>query len=231
MLLNQEKLVVDPPFKIIKINPEIDNPLVMSQIANRAYQKNLTFFEKPASDIEISFVYSDEELAAAMPYPLQSWHKAFADKNRLWVFSPTLPKGENLDSHLTHEMAHIFTNQIFGAAYPSWLREGIANVVADPAYLHQGPFAIDRQLRFSNLHSSRDWLANPKYKRAAIFTQYLLDQFGKPKLFQLMSAIIPEIKSTNSPQQFEELFEKYYSQNFKTIEDSFYSLHPKSKIV
>lgn len=229
MLPTSEKNIPSPcPYKVLKYDSKIDDLSKLNSIAQSAYQKNINFFDqKNNQQININFVYSDNELAAAMPIPFQSWHKAFADKNDIYLFSPNLPKGEDSETHLSHEMAHIFTNQLFGASNPNWLREGIADLVAKPSYLYNGVFSINSNIDFNDLHYSKDWQNNPKYKRAGLFTEYLINNFGKNTLFKLMTQIIPKISTNNTPEQFADLFTTVYQKNFYKITQKFYSQYPK----
>lgn len=226
-LAENKSILTDQPFQIIKYDSSVDDINTLTPMVARAYQTNVDFFGQRAKGIQVNFVYSDEELASVMPFPFQPWHKAFARGNSIWVFSPTLPKGQQCERRLTHEQAHVFTNQIFGATNPSWLREGIAGVVANQ-YPETESLSIDTGIRFSQLHYAKDWQSNPKYKRADFFVKYLIGNYGKDTLFKLMSQIAPKIKSNNSPEQFAELFGKVYPKSLAEIEQVFLNQYPKS---
>lgn len=215
-------------FQIIKYDSSVDDINVLTPVVAKAYQINMDFFGQKSSGIQVNFVYSDDELASVIPFPFQPWHKAFARGNSVWVFSPTLPKGSQLERRLTHEQAHIFTNQIFGSTNPNWLREGLACLVANQ-YPETNGLSIDTSINFSNLHYTEDWQSNPKYKRADFFVKYLIENYGKDTLFRLMSQIAPKIKSNNSPEQFAQLFNEVYPKSFTEIEQVFLAQYPKSE--
>lgn len=228
-LTENKSIPTDQPFQIIKYDSSVDEINTLTPMVTRAYQANVDFFGQKAKGIQVNFVYSDEEIASVMPYPFQPWHKAFAMGNSIWVFSPTLPKGGTFcERRLTHEQAHIFTNQIFGSTNPNWLREGVACLVANQ-YPETDGLSIDTTVGFSQLHYAKDWQQNPKYKRADFFVKFLIDRYGKDTLFRLMEQIAPRIKSNNSPEQFAELFGEIYPQSFTAIEQTFLGQYPKSK--
>jgi len=229
-LTENKSIPADQPFQIVKYDSLVDDINTLSAMVSRAYQTNVNFFGQKAKGIQVNFVYSDEELASVMPYPFQPWHKAFAMDNSIWVFSPTLPKGGSFcERRLTHEQAHIFTNQIFGSTNPNWLREGIACVVANQ-YPETDGLSIDTSVSFRQLHYAKDWQQNPKYKRADFFVKYLIGNYSKDTLFKLMSQIAPRIKSNNTPEQFAQLFGEVYSKNLAEIEQIFLDQYPKSVV-
>jgi hypothetical protein len=226
-LTENKSIPTDQPFQIVKYDSSVDDINTLTPMVDTAYQANVDFFGQKAKGIQVNFVYSDEELASVMPFAFQPWHKAFAKGNSVWVFSPTLPKGSQLERRLTHEQAHIFTNQIFGSTNPNWLREGIACLVANQ-YPETDGLSIDTTVGFDKLHYAKDWQSNSKYKRSDFFVKYLIGNYGKDTLFKLMSQIVPRIKSNNSPEQFSQLFGEVYPQSFVVIEQTFLDQYPKS---
>lgn len=200
------------PFDIKGYNPQIDNLVKLNEVVASAYQTNLLFFEHPVFGIEIYYVYTDEELAQNMPFPFQKWHKGYATGNKLYLFSPSTPKGANSQTRLTHEMAHTFTTRLFGEFRPAWLREGLAGFVAgqDKGELDNNP-----EFGFDKVHTGLQWQAHPYYLRSTQFVKFLIDSWGKAQLFLLLGKIIPEIGDSNGYEQFCALYHQVYGQSLE----------------
>jgi len=218
---NQEsEKLATPQFEIVNYNPEIDKLSEIEKIAKLAYQTNVDFFGQNITGIKINFVYSDEELAAAEEkngMPFQSWHKNYAHHDTVWMFSPHLPKGEDCQQHMVHEFAHIFTDKLFCEGNPAWLREGIAQVVADKN--KDGVFKSN--IKFKEAHYGLGFQKHPIYNKSTVFTRYLIDQFGKSKLFALLSETKEKIGTNNNYNDFCQLFNDVYGENFETVESIF----------
>lgn len=218
-MIENRETIPTPSFEIIKFDPKIDNLTQLQNNAKRAYQANTDFFTRDVHGIKISFLYSDQELIeAAKPYNFQieKWHKAFAVENKIWIFSPNLPKGKKNQSILTHEMAHIFTNQLFSESNPYWLREGVAGVVANEYPNNQ----LKSNIELEMAHSQKDFQNHPIYDKSTIFVRYLIDQFKKDRLFYLLDHIV-QIGHNNSKDDFSRLFLKTYNQTLKNTENLF----------
>lgn len=212
-------------FEILKYDPKIDKIDNLKKIAESSYQTNLSFFEQPVYDIKINFVYSDEELAKEMSFPFQEWHKALAFNDTVWVFSPHLPKGADCQQHITHEFAHIFTNKLFYEGNPAWLKEGIAYLVAGQPYKIT---TLCSGFNFKDTHTGNDWQKYPRYGSSTAFVNYLINNFGKNKLFDLLKQTEAKIGKYNSHDQFCELFKTIYPQDFETISQKFIDQFPKT---
>jgi hypothetical protein len=224
---SSEKVSI-PHFEIVKFDPNIDNLPDLEKIAESAYKANLDFFTRGISGAEINFVYSDDELITvekSYGVSFQDWHKAFATDNKIWLFSPHLSKGKRCQKIMSHEMAHLFTNKLFCEGNPAWIREGIAGVVA-------GEFkdnSFKSNFHFEKVHNGLGFQEHPIYDKSIVFTRYLIDNFGKNKLFTLLG-LLPEIGRNNSYEGFCKLFNKIYNKNFEQTEEEFMNKFYESPI-
>lgn len=127
------------------------------------------------------------------------------------VFDGTIrvPVADLLDSRrvarirdvLRHETAHAFAHSIGGAEVPSWLNEGIAQWLENPARRHESvrfararlaaseapPFALSELT--GNLTGWKERQAITRaYDQALAFTDFLVEQYGSDLVFEMIAA-------------------------------------------
>lgn len=183
-----------------------------------AYKTNKSFFRADPPLITITFVYDRPQMDAILHRNTQKWEVGYAynhgDKtNQVAIFSPEV--FETVSTHtkgnfifvLTHELAHIFTNNTFRFFYPVWLYEGLAGYVAKQ---YTKIKKIENISDFSLLHDKENWSRNVNYPQAYLFTKYLMDNFTEEKMFQLFKLISKTLDRYNSYQDFENIFENFF---------------------
>ena len=209
-----------PHYEIASYDPNIDNLSELKKITDSAYQANLDFFTKDVDGIKVNFVYSDNELkevkeSLGMEY--QDWNKNLAHKDTVWISSPHTLKGKDCQRSVTHEFAHIFTNKLFYGGNPAWLIEGVANVVAD----RYADGVFKSNIKLEKVHDGLAFQKHPIYGKSTVFTQHLIDEFGKDRLFILLGFIKEKIGTNSTYDSFTRLFSKIYEASFEKTEEDF----------
>jgi len=221
---HESERLITPPFEILKYDPKIDNLSELKKMIKIAYQTNVDFFGKEVNGIKINFIYSDKELADAeenLGMTFQDWHKNLACHDTVWIFSPKLPKGKDCQQHIVHEFNHIFINKLFYEGNPTWLKEGIAQVVAGK----NKDEVFKSNIKFKEAHYGLDFQKHPIYNKSTVFTRYLIDEFGKEKLFTLLNETKEKIGTNNNYDDFCGLFNEVYGIDFETTENKFMEKH------
>ena len=112
---------------ILDFNPKIDSKNDLEKVVFDSYWKNQNFFGENKVNIEIKFIYEGSRMDEICGYKTENWQVGYANKNKIFIFSPTVfdkvsnhPRSD-FEYVLTHEIAHLFTNEIFKFFYPKWL--------------------------------------------------------------------------------------------------------------
>jgi len=149
-------------------------------------------------------------------YKTKNWQVGYANKNKIFIFSPTIfdkvsdhPKSD-FEFVLTHEVAHLFTNEILNFSYPKWLHEGIAGYVAEQYKIRP----VEKVDEFVNLHDKEGWNKFHNYPQAFSFTKYLVDKFGKDKMLEFLRNLRINLKNEKSYEEFIEFFNKFFEADF-----------------
>jgi len=203
-------------------DPKIDSLEDLKKQILAAYETNRKFFLSNPPLITISFVYGRAQMNAILHRETMNWEVGCAYNhkeqiNQIVIFSPKV--FETVSTHtkenflfvLTHELAHIFTNNIFGFYYPVWLYEGLAGYVAKQ---YTKINKIEKISDSSLLHDKENWNHNTNYPQAYIFTKYLMDNFTEAKMFQFFKLISQTLDRHHSYQDFENTFEKFFKIKF-----------------
>jgi hypothetical protein len=207
-------------YEIVSYDSNIDKLSELKKIADSAYQSNLDFFTKDINGIKVNFIYSDDELREVEKkngMEFQDWHKNLACKDTVWISSPHIPKGKDCQRSVTHEFAHIFTNKLFYGGNPTWLMEGIANVVAN----RYASGVFKSNIKLEKAHTGLDFQKHPIYDKSTVFTRYLINKFGKDKLFLFLSSVKEKKGEWSTYTDFTRFFNKIYNSNFEKIEQDF----------
>jgi hypothetical protein len=207
--------------KLININfdSKIDSKVELEKIVNKAYQKNKNFFGRDLTEIKINFLYQRSQMDEICKYKTEDWQVGWAENKNIYIFSPSV--FEKVSNHpnsdfpytLTHEIAHLFSNEILGFAYPKWLYEGLAGYVAEQ-YKIRPVKKIDE---FSNLHDKEDWKKFSNYSQAYSFTKYLIEKLGKEKILKFLENLYKNFGHCPNFKDFTGFFEKFFDINFNKI--------------
>jgi hypothetical protein len=210
---------------LIIYNPEIDSVNSLKNIISDVYATNKNFFKIDPPLITITFTYDREQMNTILRRDTEKWEVGYAynhgdQVNQIVIFSPEV--FENVSTHtkenfafvLTHELAHIFSNNSFGFFYPVWLYEGLAGYVAKQYVKNK---KIKKISDFPLLHDKENWSRNVNYPQAYLFTKYLMDKFTEEKMSQFFKLISQTLDRYNSYQDFENAFEKFFHNKFSSI--------------
>lgn len=111
---------------------------------------------------------------------------------------------------LTHEIAHIFTNEFLQILHPIWLYEGIAGYIAEQ-YHNRKINMIDN---FSFLHDSKQWAKNSNYTQSYLFTNFLFKHFGLKKIYDFCKSVPQKIGKYNQAEAFFSYFDQFFEVKF-----------------
>jgi hypothetical protein len=204
----------------LHFDSKIDSNHCLKERVLAAYEINKTFFEYTlASKCVIRIIYKREEMDKVCGgSKTEPWLVGTTtSKGEIYIFSPTVfetvtsHQASNFDPILTHEIAHIFTNEIIKTHRPAWLTEGLAGYVAEQCKNKKLQNIDDFEL----LHSRDDWNKTPNYTQACQFTAYLVNRFGKIKLLQFLKNIPNNNGTRVSITEFSVFFTSFFNIDFK----------------
>lgn len=219
----------------ITYDPKNDSFKNLKNLVLTAYITNRNFFKKDPPLITITFVYTRAQMNTILHRDTKDWEVGCSYNhkkqiNQIAIFSPEVI--ETISNHtntkinfslvLTHEIAHIFTNNIFGFYYPTWLYEGLAGYIAKQ---YTKVIKIQKISDFSFLHDKENWNKNINYPQAYLFTKYLIDYFTEKKCVNFFELISKTLNRYHTYQEFKNTFEKFFKVNF----DNFSSEWHKNK--
>lgn len=197
-------------YKIGRYNPNLDNTDYLNKKVKFAYEKCKDFFGREPEKIEVNFVYSRNEMNKITGRQTPEWLVGVSGANGLAIFSPSLfskvsthPSKDFLPV-LTHEVAHVFTNNLFGIKEPLWLKEGIAGYVAGQNI----KINKNKLLELDQLHDRDGWDKHPNYPEAYSFTNYLIGNNGKAMLLRLIAKLDEKEGYQSFSVKFYEIFKK-----------------------
>lgn len=193
-------MLITPDFEVTHYEPSQDSMESVWPIVKEAYQKNLEFFAGVAVPIKVHLVYNREEMDSLLGRKTQDWVVGIfkPSKKEIYVFAPSVYERES--SHkvddfpytIAHEMAHIFTADLYGLKDPKWLREGLAGYVAKDFEVFKMKKSKASDLK--SQHTSEQWEEGHNYPQAFSFTKYLIERCGKNdflKFYQVLGSEDP----------------------------------------
>jgi len=199
-----------------EFNPKIDHKQNLEKLVSDSYQKTIKFFDKAKFKIEIKFVYKRSQMDDLCGFRTPKWHVGFARKNQIFIFSPSVfekvsnhPKSD-FNYTLTHEIAHLFINELLKINYPKWLNEGLAGYVAEQYKIRK----VGKINKFSELHDKKGWNKFNNYPQAYSFTKYLIDKFGKEKILEFTKNLSLKIGSNQYFKDFKKFFNEFLKTDF-----------------
>jgi len=205
-------------FKIIEYNNHFDNLKNLKKLVNESYIVNKDFFGQDISPFKIKFVYTRRDFNKHIgKTSTPDWLVGVVIKRQLIIFSPAV--FDIVSSHtksefkgvLSHEISHIFKNDIFSFDYPTWLSEGLSGYISSQ-YKKIRAF---KDVDFRLLHRKEDWVGNTNYPQAYLFFAYLIKRFGKEKMIKLLKSLRGKEPIVKFETKFKELFELSFNKTTK----------------
>jgi hypothetical protein len=206
----------------IQYNNKIDSKKEIESLIYKAYNLNKDFFEKDLDSLVIKLFYNREDFDIY-------FEKIYNQKSEKWIvawipsssliniFSPSVFESQTSHSKdnfikvLTHEISHVFIKEIYKINRPRWLIEGLADYISGK---NLNNILLKEIIEFKELHNFKDFHKHNAYNQSGLFVKYLLDTFGKNKLFNLLINIKTNDNKFNG---FCETFENTYKSNFQEV--------------
>lgn len=199
-------------------DPKVDLRDEIKKSVLDAYEKNKLFFGHSLTNkLKVQILYSRQEMDSALGFKTESWVVGATPKGIIHIFSPKIfdkvssHPVSNFDPVLTHEMAHIFTDELFRFYQPKWLHEGLAGHVAEQ-YKNMRPKKISD---FEKLHTREDWGKEPNYAQASCFTAFLIEKFRKEQFLKFLKNLSENEEARKTFVAFTELFKNNFSTDFQ----------------
>jgi len=200
-------------------DPRIDSKPNLKKLVNKNYLKNKKFFNKNISDIKITFLHTRSQMDKICNQKIPNWLVGYTKNKQIYIFSPSV--FDKVSNHpatdfsyiLTHEIAHIFSNNLLSFYYPKWLHEGIAGYVAKQYKIRK----IRKIDKFSQLHDSKSWNKLVNYPQAFLFTKYLIDTLGKEKILEFLKQLPENVSRHHYPKDFFRFFKKFFKIKFNQV--------------
>ncbi len=210
---------------IVTFNPLIDREKNIRTILSQAYTVNKKFFNEDSQPIYVTFVYDRKQLDQILHRSTFEWEVAFAYhhgdlKNQIVIFSPEVIEtiSKNTKSYfsylLTHEICHIFTDNILNFFYPRWLYEGLAGYVSKQYLKHK---IIDKIVEFNLIHDKEGWALNANYSQAYWFTKFLMDKYGEKTMIDFMKDTLNKLNRYHDFNHFQTAFNTFFKENFLDV--------------
>lgn len=209
-------------------NTNIENLEEIKKTLKEAYQNNKKFFKSDTPLITITLVYTRKELDEIIHRQTKDWEVAYAYnhddlKNQIVIFSPEIIEtvSGNTKSYfpylLTHEMAHVFTDNVRNFFQPRWLYEGLAGYVSKQ---YSKAKKITKIVEFKQIHDKKGWNEYPSYAQAYSFTKFLVDKYGEKKLLDFLVNHLCKLDRYNKYGEFKLIFEKFFDEDIESVSNS-----------
>lgn len=176
-----------------KYNKKVDSEADLIRLLELCYKRVKYYFTEDVDRIDVYFCYSRSEFNKYVRKETPEWMVGVSGKTEIVIFSPAViakvskHPTSDIAPVLTHEIVHVFTNQLFAFTQPKWLVEGLAGYIAGQYKKHQSDRIRPTELKL--LHTQIGWKKLHNYKQAFLFTAYLMKKFGKRKIFKLIASL------------------------------------------
>jgi hypothetical protein len=198
------------------------------KLAREGYLVNYKFYGKKIPKFRIRLVYSRKEFDRAWEGKTKPWQLSFADTERIVTFPSRLIKKYNkfsskkitMKTVMIHEINHIFYAKVFKIKFarPLWIFEGLALNVHNFKLSKKEikmikeedivlPYATPRNPR------NRDNL----YFVSFLGVKYLLENYGKAKVFSFLRKFAKNQTKKNYKCIFEKVFKKSVNEIAKEL--------------
>lgn len=210
-------------YKISKYDSSLDSKKDLEKISANAYKQASDFFKKEVN-LEIIFLYSRKELDDYVGKQTKEWNVGLSRDNKVIIFSPSVfgkisdhPQSDFYPV-LVHEMAHVYTREIYGFIFPRWLVEGLSGHIAGQYKIRP----VRKVLKLKSIHEYDGWWKNTKYAYAEAysFTNYLIMESGKDKFINLLEKLGTEDNYDEFSSKFSRVYRKSVEEYFKNWKDT-----------
>jgi len=222
MVMNTKNYVLD-------FDSQIDQKQKLDKLVSISYLKNKKFFGENIPSIKITFLYTRPQMYKVCDQKTPGWLVGYTKNKQIFIFSPSIfsQVSDHPDSDfpyvLTHELAHIFSNELLGFYYPLWLHEGLAGYIACQYKIRK----VKNTDQFSKLHDAKSWNQHPNYPQSFNFTKYLVNHFGKQKITQFLKQLPKAVGKHHYPSEFEKFFQQFFKTEFNNIAQNWLNTHKK----
>jgi len=217
--VDQESGLGKVPPRIISFDANIDSLEELTHQVQDCYLLSKQFFGEDVGNIKVKILYTRKEMDKALGYNTQSWVIGSAGRQKtIVIFSPAVfsqvspHPTSDFERVLAHEIAHVFTGELFRLKYPRWLSEGLSGYVAEQNKTR--PFNSRVIQDFAEIYDGAGWNKTNPYNQAYSFTAYLIERFGRENMLALLRLLSPK----DSLQNFTSKFTDTYKCDFDICE-------------
>lgn len=197
--------------RIISFDANIDSLDELTHKVQDSYSPSKQFFGEDVGGIKVEILYTREEMDKALGYKTQDWVVGSAERQKtIFIFSPTVfskvspHPTSDFEPVLVHEIAHVFTGELFQLRYPRWLSEGLSGYVAEQYKTR--PFNSQAIQDFAEVYDSKGWNKTNPYNQAYSFTVYLIERFGRKNMLSLLRSLSPNDSLPDFTGKFRDVF-------------------------
>jgi hypothetical protein len=195
-------------------------------LVNEAVTLNKKFFEIGSFSFQIEFLSSREEINQKIGVKTPDWIVGWTKRaeKKVYILGPWAFEEESCHLKrrfakvLNHEIAHLFTYQIYPFSVPVWLVEGLATYVAGQRPSNKIDRALLRTGILSRVGRSKEYFEkrkNQAYTLSYLWIDYLVTRFSKEKLLKFV------IRLSNSGKEVEEIFKDNFGFTLRKTEKDF----------
>lgn len=214
---------------ILDFDPKIDQKQKLDKLISASYLKNKKFFGQDIPNVKISFLYSRPQMDKICNQKTADWLVGYTKNKKIFIFSPSV--FDQVSDHprsdfpyvLTHELSHIFSNELLDFYYPIWLHEGLAGYIAGQYKIRK----VKNTDQFSKLHDIKNWNRHPNYPQSFNFTKHFIDMFGKEKIIQFLKQLPKIVGKHHYPIEFEKFFKQFFKTKFNNVVQDWLNTHEK----
>lgn len=182
-----------------------------------------SFFETKLN-FKIVFLETREEMNNVYSKMLKSNQKTedwviggFFGGDSVYIFSEdsyskvSCHKQETFLPSLIHEITHLFSNKILKFHLPMWFNEGLSYFVSN----QDKDKVLENKENLIEAHYQGEWMKMNPYLTAGKFVRFLIDNYGKNKIFLFLKNIGLYSKKDTFEIKFRNFFGKSFEQIFE----------------
>jgi hypothetical protein len=185
---------------------------IEKKILTNAYNSNQEFAKIKIPKFNIQLVYSRKEFNKLWGSETQDFVSAFVKDDKIVIFAysvfdkETTWKKKEFYNTLIHEINHLFYQELRDDEYdPLWLSEGLATFMQH--HQRKSNHKIKFEITEKVLEQRFEEITIESYSVFGLFVEYLIINFGKDQLLELISGL-------KEGQKLNYLFQKIYKKSF-----------------